>query len=158
MSHRKDTASTRLTPTLRTSHGDQGKPAHPTSGRVAFDARGNAVWELRTADHGYVRDVSTTMVRKLQPPAHLAIEATTIVRKLSETPVPKGLDVPTQRRAVPADAGNSHAGNSHDRASMGTVRTYPVRSAAAARRSEAKKIVAAPNRSGLLGRLFSRKP
>ncbi len=153
MSHRKDAASTRLTPTLRTSHNDQGKPAHPTSGRVGFDTRGNAVWELRTADHRYVRDASTTMVRKLQPPAHLAIEATSMVRKLSETPVPKGLDVPTQRRSVPIDAG--HAPGSTQ---MGTVRTYPVRSAPAAQRAAAKSKVTARARPGLLDRLFSRKP
>ena len=83
MSQRKDAAPTHLTPTLRTSHGDQGKPAHPTSGRVGFDARGNAVWEMRTTDHRYVRDASTTLVRKLVPP--LSLEATAIVQKLTET-------------------------------------------------------------------------
>lgn len=153
MSHRKDPAPPRLTPTLRTSHGEQAQPAHPTSGRVGFDARGNAVWEMRTADHRYVRDASTTMVRKLQAPAHLAIEATAIVRKLSETPVPKGLEVPAQRRAVPADAGNSH-----DRANMGTVRTFPVRSTSAAQRVAPRSKVTSPARPGLLDRLFSRKP
>ena len=111
------------------------------------------MWELRTADHRYVRDASTTMVRKLQPPAHLAIEATSMVRKLSETPVPKGLDVPTQRRSVPIDAG--HAPGSTQ---MGTVRTYPVRSAPAAQRAAAKSKVTARARPGLLDRLFSRKP
>ncbi len=153
MSHRKDAASTRLTPTLRTSHSDQDKPAHPTSGRVGFDTRGNAVWELRTADHRYVRDASTTMVRRLQPPAHLAIESTAMVRKLSETPVPKGLEVPTQRRAVPANAGNPH-----DRGNMGTVRTYPVRSPSAAQRATVKSKVTSRASPGLLDRLFSRKP
>ncbi len=142
MSHRKDATPSRLTPTLRTSQGDHGKPAHPTSGRVAFDERGNAVWEMRTADQRFVRDISTTQVRKLVPP--LSLEATAIVKK-PEMPVPK--------RAVPSDAGQLL-----DRAQMGTVRTYPVRSAAAAKSSAAKKIVTAPTRPGLLGRLFSRQP
>ncbi len=143
MSHRKDATSTRLTPTLRTSHGDQGKPTHATSGRVGFDERGNAVWEMRTADQRYMRDVSTTLVRKLVPP--LSIEATAIVKKPPEMPVPK--------RAVPSDAGQLH-----DRARMGTVRTYPVRSAPAAKRAAAKTIVTTRARPGLLERLFSRKP
>ena len=142
MSHRKDATPTRLTPTLRTSHGDQGKPAQPTSGRVAFDARGNAVWEMRTADRGYVRDASTTLVRKLAPP--LSMEATGIVRKPSGTPVPQ--------RTVPIDAG--HAPGSTP---MGTVRTYPVRSAPAAKRAAPRTIVTSRARPGLLDRLLSRK-
>ena len=143
MSHRKDATPTRLTPTLRTSHGDQGNPAHPTSGRVGFDARGNAVWEMRTADHRYVRDASTTLVRKLVPP--LSMEATAIVRKPSAMPVP--------RRTVPIDAG--HVSGSTP---MGTVRTYPVRSAPAAQRAAARSKVTSRARPGLLDRLFSRKP
>jgi hypothetical protein len=145
MTHRKDAAPTRRTPTLRTSHADQGNPQpHQTSGRVAFDARGNAVWELRTADHRYVRDASTTLVRRIVP--SLSIEATAIVKKPSATPVPK--------RSVPLDAG--HAG---DRAQMGTVRTYPVRSSSgAAKRPAAKSVVTSRARPGLLDRLFSRKP
>jgi len=144
MTRRKDAAPTRLTPTLRTSHTEHGKPAHPTSGRVAFDDRGNAVWEMRTADHGYVRDGSTTLVRKLVPP--LSIEATAIVKKPSEMPVPK--------RAVPLDAGHAP-----DRAHMGTVRTYPARSSSVTTtRPAAKASVTSQAGPGLLGRLFSRKP
>jgi len=144
MTRRKDAAPTRLTPTLRTSHGDRGKPAQPTSGRVAHDERGNAVWEMRTADHRYVRDASTTLVRKLVPP--LSIEATAIVQKPSAMPVPK--------RTVPIDAGHAP-----DLAHMGTVRTFPVRSSSvAAKRPAAKAIVTSRARPGLLDRLFSRKP
>jgi hypothetical protein len=143
MSPRKDAAPTRLTPTLRTSHAERGKPTDPTSGRVGFDARGNAVWEMRTADHRYVRDASTTLVRKLVPP--LSMEATAIVRKPSATPVPK--------RTVPIDAG--HVSGSTP---MGTVRTYPVRSAPAAQRAETRLKATSRARPGLLDRLFSRKP
>ncbi len=143
MTHRKDAAPTRLTPTLRTSHAEQGKSTNPSSGRVAFDARGNAVWEMRTADHRYVRDASTTLVRKLVPP--LSMEATAIVRKPSATPVPQ--------RTVPIDAGHVSGGTA-----MGTVRTYPVRSAPAAQRAATRSKVTSRARPALLDRLFSRKP
>jgi hypothetical protein len=143
MTHRKDGSTTRLTPTLRTSHGEHGKPTSPTSGRVAFDARGNAVWEMRTTDHRYVRDASTTLVRKLVPP--LSIEPTAIVKKPSAMPVPQ--------RTVPIEVGHVPGGTP-----MGTVRTYPVRSAPAAQRAATKSKVAPRARPGLLDRLFSRKP
>lgn len=143
MTRRQDAAPTRLTPTLRTSHAEHGKRTHETSGRVAFDPRGNAVWEMRTDDHRYVRDASTTLVRKLVPP--LSIEATAIVKKPSAMPVP--------RRTVPIDAG--HAPGSTP---MGTVRTYPVRSAPAAKRAAAKTSATSRARPGLLDRLLSRRP
>ncbi|MCX7054782.1 MAG: hypothetical protein NTU56_11330 [Proteobacteria bacterium] len=144
MTRRKDAVPTRPTPTLRTSHAEHGKPARPTSGRVAFDERGNAVWEMRTSEHQYVRDASTTLVRKLVPP--LSIEATAIVKGPSDTPVPK--------RAVPLDTGRPN-----DRAQMGTVRTFPVRSSSpAVKRPASKAMVTSRARPGLLDRLFSRKP
>jgi hypothetical protein len=144
MTHRKDSASTRLTPTLRTSTGDQGRPGQATSGRVAHDERGNAVWEMRTDDHRYVRDGSTTLVRKLVPP--LSLEATVIVQKPPAMPVPP--------RAVPLDAGQVP-----DRIPMGTVRTFPVRSSSAStKRPAAQTGSKHRTRSGLLDRLFSRKP
>jgi hypothetical protein len=150
MTHRKDPAPTRVTPTLRVSHTETGKPAHPTSGRVAHDERGNAVWEMRTADHRYVRDGSTTLVRKLVPP--LSIEATAILRKQPAAHAPKPADAPLQKRTVPADAINPY-GSGH----MGTVKTFPVRSATAAKRVAPKKVATSRVRPGLLDRLFSRK-
>ncbi len=39
------------------------------SGRVAFDARGNPVWEWRTGEGTFHRDASTTLVQKLEAPA-----------------------------------------------------------------------------------------
>jgi len=50
------------------------------SGRVAFDARGNSVWEWRTGEGTFQRDASTSLVKKLEAP-HLSLEATAIVRK-----------------------------------------------------------------------------
>lgn len=146
MTHRKDATPTRRTPMLRTSHGDRDKAGHASSGRVAFDDRGNSVWEFRIADNQYVRAGSTTLVRKLQPPPEVAIEATTIVRQPSEMLEPG--------RAVPLDVGHPN-----DRAQMGTVRTYPARSAApTAKRPVGKANVASRARPGLLDRLFSRRP
>jgi hypothetical protein len=79
MSQRDDT-SRRVAPTLPTSQAERGRQPSATSGRVAFDSRGNAVWEMRTADHRYVRDASTTLVRKLQS-SQLSLETTAIVKK-----------------------------------------------------------------------------
>ena len=149
MTHRKVPAPTRVTPTLRVSHTEHGKPNHPTSGRVAHDERGNAVWEMRTPDHKYLRNGSTTLVRKLVPP--LSIEATGIVRKVTPPAMPKA-GHPEQKRAVPADAINAY-GSGH----MGTVKTFPVRSATASKRVAPKKVATFRARPGLLDRLFSRK-
>ena len=47
-----------------------GKPAKPKSqlpsGRIAFDDRGNAVWEWRTDNGSYKTDVDTQKVRAIQ--------------------------------------------------------------------------------------------
>ena len=88
---------------------------------------------MRTEDKGYSREGSTSLVRKLQVP-HLGLEATSILRKV-ETSVSQPLDIPTPKRAVPGDAG--HTNHFDDRAGMGTVRTFPVRSSAAAKRPAA---------------------
>ncbi|MEY2920728.1 MAG: hypothetical protein RL261_2033 [Pseudomonadota bacterium] len=151
MTHRKDPAPTRVTPTLRVSHTETGKPTHPTSGRVAHDERGNAVWEMRTADHRYVRDGSTTLVRKLVPP--LSIEATAILRRQPAAHAPKVPGPPLQKRAVPADGINPY-GTGH----MGTVKTFPVRTVGASKRAEPQWIAKSRAKPGLLDRLFRRKP
>jgi hypothetical protein len=48
--------------------GADGLEREMTSGRVAFDSRGNAVWEWRTGDRQFSRDVNTTLVEKLGAP------------------------------------------------------------------------------------------
>ena len=64
-----------------------------TSGRTAFDARGNAVWEWKTETGQYTTDASTTVVRKLED-SGLAIEPTVIVKKpeqpATKVEAPKG--------------------------------------------------------------------
>lgn len=141
MVQRKDSSPTRRTPTLPVSHAERGKSAGAPSGRVAFDSRGNAVWEMRTGRDRYSIDGSTTLVRKLVPP--LSLETTNIVRKVSPTPVPP----PT----VPVMAAEKL-----DRRQMGTVRTYPVRSTVAAKGNAPRKTAGTQARPGLLERWLGR--
>lgn len=55
------------------------------SGRVAFDPRGDAIWEFQTAEGEYAREANTELVRKLDAPS-LALEQTAIVKKVAEPP------------------------------------------------------------------------
>ncbi len=73
-----------------------------TSGRTAFDARGNAVWEWKTETGQYTTDASTTVVRKLED-SGLAIEPTVIVKK-PEQPATK-IEAPTGGGFNPYDRG-----------------------------------------------------
>ena len=50
-----------------------------TSGRIAFDSRGNAIWEWRTGDKQFSRDVNTTLVEKLESP-DLSLQTTRIAK------------------------------------------------------------------------------
>jgi len=151
---RDSSSTTRIVPTFRTAAGDPAPHKHATSGRVGFDDRGNAVWELRTDDHEYSRDGSTTLVRKLQA-TQLSIEATGIIRRV-DTSVSQPLPLATPKRAVPDDAG--HTNHYYDRAVMGTVRTFPVRSRAAAKRPAPGTVGTKRSSPGLLDRLLGRKP
>src|SRR5688572_16192593 len=45
---------------------DKRTPREKTSGRVSFDARGNAVWEWQTSTGVYGRDVDTKRLKKLE--------------------------------------------------------------------------------------------
>ncbi|MET0986433.1 MAG: hypothetical protein ABW034_13600 [Steroidobacteraceae bacterium] len=61
---------------------DDGKRS---SGRVAFDSRGNSVWEWQVKTGVYTRDVNTESVRKLDLD-DLALEDTAAVRALKDEP------------------------------------------------------------------------
>ena len=61
---------------------DDGKRS---SGRVAFDSRGNSVWEWQVQTGVYTRDVNTENVRKLDRD-DLALEDTAAVRALGDEP------------------------------------------------------------------------
>jgi hypothetical protein len=58
-------------------------PQHEPAGRIAFDDRGNAVWEWRTDTGTFSCDVDTLRVRALQ-------EASGV--QLGDVPVPPGVD------------------------------------------------------------------
>ena len=129
-----------------------------TSGRVAFDARGNAVWEWRTGDGEFQRDASTTILRKLEPTG-LAIEATGIRRKLTPGSQPSSAPAPTQGAlaesapppVVPKEVSGGDPYNSSRNA--GHVRQ-------AARRASPKpaaKIVPPEPPKGIIGRLLGRR-
>lgn len=142
MVQRKDSSPTRRTPTLPVSQAERGKAAGAASGRVAFDSRGNAVWEMRTGGNRYSIDGSTTLVRKLVPP--LSLEATNIIKKVSPTPVPAP--------AVPVMASEKL-----DRRQMGTVRTYPVRPTVAGKGSAPRTTARTQAKPGLLERWLGRR-
>ena len=75
-----------------------------TSGRTAFDSRGNAVWEWRTDTGQFTKDTSTTVLRKIEE-SGLAIEATVIAKAPEQldakaNPAPGGGFNPYDRGAV----------------------------------------------------------
>ena len=67
-----------LPPTSTEAEADAHPPAI-SSGRAVFDSRGNAVWELRTDTGHFSREISTTLVQKLDI-AELSIEQTEIAK------------------------------------------------------------------------------
>jgi hypothetical protein len=147
---KNETASTRLTPTLRTSDAETGRHPGLTSGRVAFDERGNAKWQMRISGHSF-SDGSTTLVRKLVPP--LSLEPTVRVPKLTPASLPGRSQPGLKAEVKPANPARAPT-----RAEMGTVRTFPVRSSTAT--LKAKTAVGAKPHArpaGLMGRLFGRK-
>ena len=59
---------------------------HAPSGRIAFDSRGNAVWEWRTETGDFKSDVDTQTVRALQ-------EDTNVKLGVAPTPTPNNQTV-----------------------------------------------------------------
>jgi hypothetical protein len=115
------------------------------SGRVAFDARGNAIWEWRTPEGEFRRDASTTLVRKLERPG-LHIETTAIIRK--HEGAPSG-----QIPASPGDVG-SHRGFNPYESNAGSRGYRATASRPAAARPPVKSFARpAAEKSGILGRL-----
>jgi hypothetical protein len=152
MSHRTDT-SRRIAPTLPTSHAERGRQPDAASGRVAFDSRGNAVWEMRTADHRYVRDASTTLVRKLQS-SQLSLETTVIVKK----PEPLAQAQLQRQSELSAATNVKHmapmveGGNPYNRGPSGAMKAHARTVRQAPRKTVPKPVV----RQGLFERLMDR--
>lgn len=138
-------------------------PAAPTpremnSGRVAFDARGNAVWEWRTGDGEFQRDASTTIVRKLEPQG-LAIEVTGIVRRpglaSKAPPAPAPTTGALAESAPPPLAMKEPSGcDPYDSSRNSSHVRQAARRAAP---KPASRIVVTPQRKGIIGRLLGRR-
>ncbi|MFO1406604.1 MAG: hypothetical protein U1F08_03615 [Steroidobacteraceae bacterium] len=133
-------------------------PREMNSGRVAFDARGNAVWEWRTGEGEFQRDASTTIVRQLEPEG-LAIEATGILKPPGLNSAAKA-EEPTSgalaESAPPPLAIKEGSGGDPYNSSRNASH---VRAAAAPRPAPRKPAppVAAPQKQGILGRLLGRR-
>jgi hypothetical protein len=125
----------------RTSPGDEAAPREPrehASGRVAFDSRGDAVWEWRADDGQFKADASTTRVQKLLP-RELAIEQT---QRVPVQPAPK--------EAAKALPGGGY--DPYDRVSRNSPKPVaPARPAVP--RVRYPPVVAPPPEEGLLARL-----
>jgi hypothetical protein len=147
-----DRSSTRRTPTVRTSVAETGRHPGIASGRVRFDDRGNAKWEMRTPGHTYVADASTTLVRKLVPP--LSLEATA---RLPKMPFAGGQD--SKPQPAQPDVRPDRTERTLTKAEMGTVRTFPVaRKTVAAKSGRAAEARTGARPAGLIARLLGRKP
>lgn len=129
-----------------------------TSGRVAFDARGNAVWEWRTGDGEFQRDASTTILRKLEPTG-LAIEATGIRRKLTPgshaAPAPEPTTGALAESAPPPVVPKEvHGGDPYN---SGKNASHVRQAARRASPKPAAKIVPPEPPKGIIGRLLGRR-
>jgi hypothetical protein len=108
------------------SSSDAGKPAKPhneptavgeqggdrRSGRVAYDSRGNPIWEWQLETGVYTRDVSTQRLKKLDL-GELSLADTAIHKK------PGGADMPPKQPGGgfnPYDKGASEGFNPYDNA------------------------------------------
>lgn len=87
MSHAEKPSPDPERPTAHAASGD-ASAREKSSGRVAFDSRGNAVWEWRTGDKQFGREVSTTLVQKLEAP-DLRLASTAIVKPQKDTQAEK---------------------------------------------------------------------
>lgn len=90
-------------------HNDiiEGPPVTPdnSSGRAAWDDRGNSVWEWRTAPGIYSRDVDTQRVKALQTADLKILESQTHASTADESgtdfPSRAGLNLPTRGTSRP---------------------------------------------------------
>jgi len=120
-----------------------------TSGRVAFDARGNAIWEWRTGDRQYAREVSTTLVERLSV-SDLKIATTAIVQAL------KGGKPAKDGKAVDPSAPRgrvepSHSYNPYNLSAAEVARSNPSKRLKP--KSVVTRMVVRRPRKGLLQRL-----
>lgn len=87
--------------------------ADKRSGRIAYDERGNSVWEWQLETGVYSRDVSTQQLKKLDLD-DLSIADT------AAHPRPPGLDDPQARKPMPGSGFNPYDNSSTARGNVGT--------------------------------------
>jgi hypothetical protein len=138
----------RVAPTVPTSADETASLADKTSGRVGFDSRGNAVWEWRTADQKFVREGSTSLVRKLEV-SHLSIESTAIAKRRLAPQIER--QAPAAAAAAAGPLGTGGGFNPYDRSGHAVAKKHAVKHAAPRRSS--KIIVTSRSKPGLFDRL-----
>lgn len=79
------------------------QPEHKSSGRVAFDARGNPIWEWQLETGVYSRDVNTQKLKKLNL-GELSLVDTGTHKKLAGVEP----EAPTIRKAMPGGGFNPY--------------------------------------------------
>jgi hypothetical protein len=145
----------RPTPTLPQSDAERAAAqTAASSGRVAFDARGNAVWEMRVDEKNYTRTGSTTLVRKLAVPS-LSLEATGVVKRPRYPAQPQHAPQ-TEKQMGPA--AGADGGNPYNRSGASVLKAQARRHQAQVQAlRNTNRAGVAPKRSpGLLDRLFGR--
>lgn len=90
----------------------QDAPADKRSGRIAYDERGNSVWEWQLETGVYSRDISTQRLKKLDL-NDLSIADTAIGHR------PPGLDGPATRKTMPGGGFNPYDNSSSAHGNVG---------------------------------------
>ena len=126
----------------------QGTPAEDSqadkrSGRIAYDERGNSIWEWQLETGVYSRDISTQRLKKLDL-NDLSIADT------AAHPRPPGLTDPADRKAAPSGgfnpydnfrtSGGNVASDPYNSAAKGALKPAPKAAAPARKPSDMKKL------------------
>jgi len=141
----------RVAPTLPTSADEAASAADRTSGRVGFDSRGNAVWEWRTADQKFLREGSTSLVRKLEV-SRLSIESTAIAKRRLAPQIERQASAATASATGPMGTGGGF--NPYDRSGRAVTKAHAAKHAAP--RMPSKIVVTSHSKPGLFDRLRER--
>jgi len=138
----------RVAPTVPTSADEAASLTDATSGRVGFDSRGNAVWEWRTADHEFVREGSTSLVRKLEV-SQLSNESTAIAKRRLAPQIERQASAATASATVPIGTGGGF--NRYHRSGRAVAKARAGKHAAP--RTPSKIVVTSRSKPGLFDRL-----